>query len=150
VTDATLEALWEEVAKLHGAGMAHGDLGRHSVVVDEAGRPWLVDFDHAVAVAPERLRQADLVELAVSLAVRLGAERAMAAATPVGRGRLAAALAATAPRALTATTRQELADHPGLRDELARAVDPGATDAGGLGPPSAAPDRGPATSPPRQ
>jgi hypothetical protein len=40
----------------------------------------------------------------------------------VGRGPLAAALAATTPRALTVTTRQELADHPGLRDQLARAV----------------------------
>jgi membrane-associated phospholipid phosphatase len=122
VTDATLEALWEEAAKLHRAGMAHGDLGRHSVVVDEAGRPWLVDFDHAAAIAPERLRQADLVELAVSLAVRFGAERAMAGAGAVGRGTVAAALAATAPRALTATTREELGDRPGLRDELARAV----------------------------
>jgi undecaprenyl-diphosphatase len=122
VTDITLEALWEEVARLHRAGMAHGDLGRHSVVVDEAGRPWLVDFDHAAAVAPERLRQADLVELAVSLAVRFGAERAMAGAATVGRGPLAAALAATAPRALTAITREELGDRPGLRDELAHAV----------------------------
>jgi glycosyltransferase 2 family protein len=122
VTDATLEALWEEAAKLHRAGMAHGDLGRHSVVVDEAGRPWLVDFDHAAAVAPERLRQADLVELAVSLAVRFGVERAMAGAGAVGRGTVAAALAATTPRALTATTREELGDRPGLRDELARAV----------------------------
>jgi undecaprenyl-diphosphatase len=123
VTDETLEAVWEEVAKLHRAGMAHGDLGRHSVVVDEAGRPWLVDFDHAVAVTPERLRQADLVELAVSLAVRFGAERALAgAAVTIGRGPLAAALAATAPRALTATTREELTDRPGLREELAQAV----------------------------
>jgi membrane-associated phospholipid phosphatase len=125
VTDATLEALWEEVAKLHRAGMAHGDLARNSVVVDEAGQPWLVDFDHAAAVAPERLRQADLVELAVSLAVRLGAERALAGAVAtVGPGPLAAALAAAAPRALTATTREELGDRPGLREDLARLADP--------------------------
>jgi glycosyltransferase 2 family protein len=125
VTDATLEALWEEVAKLHRAGMAHGDLARHSVVVDEAGAPWLVDFDHAAAVASERLRQADLVELAVSLAVRLGSERALAGAVAtVGPGPLAAALAATAPRALTATTREELGDRPGLREDLARLADP--------------------------
>jgi membrane-associated phospholipid phosphatase len=120
VTDATLEAVWEEVAKLHGAGMAHGDLGRHSVVVDEAGRPWLVDFDHAAAIAPERLRQADLVELAVSLAVRFGPERALGGAAAVGGGPLAAALAATSPKALTAVTREELGDRPGLRKELAR------------------------------
>jgi membrane-associated phospholipid phosphatase len=125
VTDATLEALWEEVAKLHRAGMAHGDLARHSVVVDEAGEPWLVDFDHAAAVASERLRQADLVELAVSLTARLGAERALAGAVAaVGAGPLTAALAATDPRALTATTREELGDRPGLREELARLADP--------------------------
>ncbi|HEV2921708.1 MAG TPA: phosphatase PAP2 family protein, partial [Actinomycetota bacterium] len=63
VADATLAAVWEQVARLHQAGIAHGDLGRHSVLVDSDGRPWLVDFDHATAVAPERLRQADLAEL---------------------------------------------------------------------------------------
>lgn len=54
------------MASLHQAGIAHGDLGRHSVVVDDDGRPWLVDFDHATAAAPERLLQADLAELLVS------------------------------------------------------------------------------------
>jgi membrane-associated phospholipid phosphatase len=123
VPDPTLADAWAEVARLHRAGMAHGDLGRHSVVVDDDGRPWLVDFDHATAVAPERLRQADLVELLVSVAARFGPERAVAgAAAAVGCERLAAALAATSPTALTRTTRQELADHPGLRDELARLV----------------------------
>jgi glycosyltransferase 2 family protein len=122
VTDPTLTDAWAEVARLHQAGIAHGDLGRHSVVVDDDGRPWLVDFDHATAAAPERLRQADLVELLVSLAARFGPERAVAGAASVGCERLAAALAATSPKALTRTTRQELADHPGLREELARLV----------------------------
>ena len=99
------------------------DLGRHSVVVDGDGRPWLVDFDHATAVAPERLRQADLVELLVSLGVRFGPERAVAAATDsFDPETLAAALAAIRPSALTRTTREELGDHPGLWDDLARRV----------------------------
>jgi undecaprenyl-diphosphatase len=123
VADATIEALWGEVARLHQAGIAHRDLGRHSVVVDDDGRPWLVDFDNATAVASERLRQADLVELLVSLAARLGPDRAVTgAADAVGRERLAAALATTAPADLTATTREELGDRPGLREELARLV----------------------------
>jgi undecaprenyl-diphosphatase len=123
VDDATLEAAWQEVARLHQAGIAHGDLGRNSVVVDGDGRPWLVDFDHATAVAPERLRQADLVELLVSLAVRFGPARAVAGAVDAfGPEPLAAALAATTPSALTATTREELGDHHGLWDELARRV----------------------------
>jgi membrane-associated phospholipid phosphatase len=123
VDDTTLEAAWAEVARLHQAGIAHGDLGRHSVVVDTEGRPWLVDFDHATAAAPERLRQADLVELLLSLAVRLGPDRALAGAVDsFGPEALAGALAATTPSALTRTTREELGDHRGLWDELARRV----------------------------
>jgi membrane-associated phospholipid phosphatase len=132
VDDATLKAVWGEAARLHQAGIAHGDLGRHSVVVDAEGLPWLVDFDHAVEVAPERLRQADLVELLVSLAVRFGPDRAVAGATDAfGREPLTAALAATVPAALTRTTREELDDHPDLWDALARRVarsGPGAVD----------------------
>jgi glycosyltransferase 2 family protein len=125
VDDATLQATWVEVARLHQAGIAHGDLGRHSVVVDDDGRPWLVDFDHATAAAPERLRQADLVELLVSLAASFGPDRALAGAVEAfGRDPLAAALAATTPAALTQTTREELGDAPGLWDELARRVAP--------------------------
>jgi membrane-associated phospholipid phosphatase len=131
VGDDTLRAAWREVAALHQAGIAHGDLGRHSVVVDDDGRPWLVDFDHATAAAPERLRQADLVELLVSLAASFGPDRALAgAAEAFGRDPLAAALAATRPAALTQTTREELGDAPGLWDELARrAASPAAVPA---------------------
>src|SRR4029453_5618885 len=100
VGDATLKAVWGEVARPHPGGIAHGDLGRHSVVVDADGRPWLVDFDHATPVAPERLRQADLAELLISLAVRFGPDRAVAAAAAtLGREPLTAALAAATPAA---------------------------------------------------
>jgi glycosyltransferase 2 family protein len=123
VDDATLQAIWVEVARLHRAGIAHGDLGRHSVVVDDDGRPWLVDFDHATAAAPERLRQSDLVELLVSMAASFGPDRALAGAVEtLGRDPLAAALAAATPAAFTQTTREELGDTPGLWDELARRV----------------------------
>jgi len=143
VDDATLKAAWAEVARLHQAGIAHGDLDRHSVLVDSDGRPWLVDFDHATAVAPERLRQADLVELLLSLAVRFGPDRAVAGATDsFGPEPLAAALAATTPSALTRTTREELGDHPGLWDDLTHRVAPRPT--------KTTPDRGPTASPPQR
>jgi membrane-associated phospholipid phosphatase len=120
VADATLAATWEQVARLHQAGIAHGDLGRHSVVVDDDGQPWLVDFDHADAAASDRARQTDLAELLVGLATRFGAARAVAGAGVVGRGRLAAALQATPPAALTRGGREELRTHPDLHGELAR------------------------------
>jgi membrane-associated phospholipid phosphatase len=123
VDDDTLAGIWREVARLHRAGIAHGDLGRHSVVVDGDGRPWLVDFDHAEASAPERLRQADLAELLASLAVRFGPARAAAGAVAtLGLENLGAALAATDPKALTRMTRRELRAHPWLWDQLARLV----------------------------
>jgi glycosyltransferase 2 family protein len=125
IADATLAATWREVARLHRAGIAHGDLGRHSVVVDDDAQPWLVDFDHARAAASERARQADLVELLVGLATRFGPERAAAGArAAVGPDRLAAALAATAPSALTRGARAELHARPDLRDELTRVLAP--------------------------
>jgi hypothetical protein len=93
--------------------------------VGDDGRPWLVDFDHATAAAPERLRQADLVELLVSLAASFGPDRALAGAVEAfGRDPLAAALAAVTPHALTRTTREELDDAPGLWEELARGSPP--------------------------
>jgi hypothetical protein len=111
------------VARLHQAGIAHGDLGRHSVVVDDDGRPWLVDFDHATAVAPERLRQADLVELLVSLAVRFGPDRAVAGAVDAfGPSPWPPPWPPPAPSALTHTTREELGDAP---RPLGRAGPPG-------------------------
>ena len=111
VGDANLKAAWEE-ARLHQAGIAHATWAA-TAFVDADRRPWLVDFDHATVVAPERLRQADLAELLISLAVRFGPDRAVAgAADTLGREPLAAALAAATPAALTRTTREELGDHP--------------------------------------
>jgi undecaprenyl-diphosphatase len=40
-----------QVAALHGAGIAHQDLTGDNVMVDGAGRIWLIDFDQAVAGA---------------------------------------------------------------------------------------------------
>ena len=122
VDDATLDAAWEEVARLHQAGTAHGDLGRHSVLVDEDRRPWLVDFDHATAVAPERLRQADLVELLVSLAVRFGPDRAWPVPSTPSAPSPWPPPWPPPPPALTHMTREELGEDRGLWDELARRV----------------------------
>ena len=123
VDDATLDAAWEEVARLHQAGIAHGDLGRHSVLVDEDRPPWLVDLDHATAVAPERLRQADLVELLVSLAVRFGPDRAWPVpSTPSAPSPWPPPWPPPPPPALTHMTREELGEDRGLWDELARRV----------------------------
>jgi glycosyltransferase 2 family protein len=113
--DQLLRAIWAEVAKLRKARIAHGDLGRSSVVVDERGRPWLVDFDQAEAVASEELLAADVAELLASLAVRFGPERPLAAAArTLEDGVVSQALRSASPAALTRATRSELRSSPGL------------------------------------
>ncbi len=119
IGDDLLRALWREVALLREAGIAHGDLGRTSIVVDERGAPWVVDFDRAEAAASERLLDVDVAELLAALAVPLGPERPLASAgEALGAAAVAGALRSARPAALTRVTRAELRDHPGLWEAL--------------------------------
>jgi undecaprenyl-diphosphatase len=76
--------LWRQVAALRAARIAHRDLGLGSVMVDEHGLAWLVDFDRAEAAASQPLLDRDLATLlavldgvADSALVRATAEKAL-------------------------------------------------------------------------
>lgn len=115
VDDDLLRAIWREVASLREARIAHGDLKRESIVVDERNRPWLVDLDQAEPLASDELLAADVAELLASLAVRLGTERPLTtAAEMLGDAPVAAALRSAQPASLTRTTRRELRASPGI------------------------------------
>jgi membrane-associated phospholipid phosphatase len=58
-----LADLWRQVVSLRAARIAHRDLGLASVMVDERGRVWLVDFDRAEAAASQALLDRDLTTL---------------------------------------------------------------------------------------
>jgi glycosyltransferase 2 family protein len=45
--------LWQQVASLRTARIAHHDLALASVMVDKQGQVWLVDFDRAEAAASQ-------------------------------------------------------------------------------------------------
>jgi uncharacterized membrane protein YbhN (UPF0104 family)/membrane-associated phospholipid phosphatase len=62
-----LADLWEQVASLRKARIAHHDLGRESVMVDQQGQVWLVDFDRAEAAATDQLLDRDLATLLAAL-----------------------------------------------------------------------------------
>jgi undecaprenyl-diphosphatase len=64
---ARLAALWQQVASLRAARIAHRDLGLASVMVDEPGRVWLVDFDRAEAAASHAQLDRDLATLLAAL-----------------------------------------------------------------------------------
>ena len=86
-----LAAIWEQAVSLRAARIAHRDLGLSSVMVDEDGWVWLVDFDRAEAAAGQALLDRDLATLLAALddmadaaLVRATAERALGQDT-VGR-----------------------------------------------------------------
>ena len=62
-----LADLWGQVAGLRAARIAHRDLGLASVMVDEDGRVWLVDFDRAEAAASQALLDRDAATLLAAL-----------------------------------------------------------------------------------
>jgi hypothetical protein len=64
---ARLADLWGQVVSLRKARIAHRDLGLASVMVDERGRVWLVDFDRAEAAASQALLDQDAATLLAAL-----------------------------------------------------------------------------------
>jgi uncharacterized membrane protein YbhN (UPF0104 family)/tRNA A-37 threonylcarbamoyl transferase component Bud32 len=75
VSDATLEDLWEQVARLHAAGISHGRLNASNVLLVDEG-PMLVDLSAATLGAPQSALDIDVAELLVACTVLVGAERA--------------------------------------------------------------------------
>src|SRR6266545_1132323 len=118
--ESLLTELWRQVGLLHAARIAHHDLNRASVVVDETRQPWLVDFDAAEAFAGDRALAADVAELLVSLATIVEPEAALAGARrKLGLAALHEALATPRPPpGLTTGTRSDLHARPELWEQL--------------------------------
>jgi glycosyltransferase 2 family protein len=64
---ARLAALWQQAATLRTARIAHRDLGLWSVMVDQQGQVWLVDFDQAEAAASQAPLDHDAATLLAAL-----------------------------------------------------------------------------------
>jgi uncharacterized membrane protein YbhN (UPF0104 family)/tRNA A-37 threonylcarbamoyl transferase component Bud32 len=85
VSDDLLRALWEQVARLHGAGISHGRLNASNVLVVDGG-PMLVDLSAATLGAPQTALDIDVAELLVACTVLVGPDRALAQANDAGCG----------------------------------------------------------------
>jgi uncharacterized membrane protein YbhN (UPF0104 family)/tRNA A-37 threonylcarbamoyl transferase component Bud32 len=112
VLDETLESLWQQVARLHAAGISHGRLNLSNVLVTDEG-PMLVDLSAATLGAPQSALDMDVAELLVACCILVGPERALSKAVEAGRSDAVA-------RALPYLQRAALTPH--LRD-LARTQD---------------------------
>jgi uncharacterized membrane protein YbhN (UPF0104 family)/tRNA A-37 threonylcarbamoyl transferase component Bud32 len=83
VSDETLKHLWQQVARLHAAGISHGRLNASNVLVVEDG-PMLVDLSAATLGAPQSSLDIDVAELLVACTVLVGPERALRKAVDAG------------------------------------------------------------------
>ena len=115
ISDDLLVRLWAEVDKLHRAGIAHRSLRAANVMVNQAGRPRLVDFSFSELAATQRQMDLDVAELLASLATLAGEDRAVPTAAKVlGARAVAASVPLLQPLALSAATRRAIAGHDGL------------------------------------
>lgn len=106
VGDDVLAAVWDQVAKLHQARIAHGALDAAHVVVADDGVA-LVAFARASTAGFEHRCARDVAELMASSATVVGGGRAAAEAVRVlGAGVVTAALPFIQPAALRRPTRQ--------------------------------------------
>ncbi len=102
-----LDAIWQEVARLHRARFAHRVLRAGNIMVTDR-RPRLIDMDFAKEAASPRLQAIDRAELLTSLAAIVGADAAVASAARVlAAADLAAAAPFLQPLALSAATRKQ-------------------------------------------
>ncbi|MDU0348406.1 lysylphosphatidylglycerol synthase transmembrane domain-containing protein [Actinomyces sp. MRS3W] len=81
VDDDILTQLWDQVSCAHTAGLAHRQIDSSSVVVDAAGRVWLLGWDSGETISSELSRRVDLAQALALTASLTDVKRAIAAAS---------------------------------------------------------------------
>jgi uncharacterized membrane protein YbhN (UPF0104 family) len=108
-SEAQARAAWEVLRRLHGAGLAHGDLRMRSLSVQADGAVLLTDLASATQGTVEAAQDSDRARLLVITALRLGIDGAVRVGRDsVGNDALVRAMPYLQPAAFEADTRREL------------------------------------------
>lgn len=86
LTDDLLREIWAQLQLAHAAGVAHRALTSDAVLVDDlVGQPvvWLVGWEQGDVASSDLARRMDVTQLVALLALRVGANRALASAAAV-------------------------------------------------------------------
>jgi uncharacterized membrane protein YbhN (UPF0104 family)/tRNA A-37 threonylcarbamoyl transferase component Bud32 len=129
ICDAALVDVWRQLQRAHQAGLAHRNITDQSVLFgadrDETQPVWLIGWEDGDIASSELARSLDLAQMIAVLALKVGPERAVAAASAVLPASTLTALsgllqpvvfppstreAARSHRSVIDATRQELTD----------------------------------------
>jgi undecaprenyl-diphosphatase len=120
MTDAMLDAVWEQLGLLRAHRIAHRDLRLANVFLADDGHAWIIDFGFSELAASPLLMATDVAELLASSATKVGVERGLAAARrAVSADELRAAADRLRLPLLSGATRTAMKASPGLLDSVA-------------------------------
>ncbi len=109
ITDELLEGAWRQVRALQSRRIAHRRLEGDAILVDRSGRVIVSDLRGGEIAAGDVVLRMDIAQLLTTLALRVGAERSVAAAVDViGPDAVADSLPLLQPLALNRVTRATL------------------------------------------
>lgn len=114
ISDEAVEQAWQQVRRMHHAGVSHEGITVTSLAVDDNGRVWVLDLSQG-EIAASRLRmRLDRAELLLATSFLVGVERAVAIAKrEIGAEDLANLPSLLQPVALNQANRQLLKEHRG-------------------------------------
>ncbi len=119
LADSMLDEVWRVASALRRHRISHRDLRLDHFIVGVDGRPRVVDLGSGELAANTADLNSDIAELLCSVALEVGADRAVATAEKVlGIATLGSMVSRLQPLALSAETRSRLREHSGLLDEL--------------------------------
>ncbi|KAA6219564.1 lysylphosphatidylglycerol synthase domain-containing protein [Streptomyces filamentosus] len=109
VTDELVRSAWRQVRALQSRRIAHRRLSGDAILVDRSGRVFLTDLRGGEIAAGDLVLRMDIAQFLTTLGLRVGAERAVAAAVEVlGPDAVADCLPLLQPIALSRSTRATL------------------------------------------
>ncbi len=123
ITDEELEAAWRAMQILHEHQLSHRSLTSDNILRDRTGKVWLVGESTGSVAASDVAMRIDVAELLCSLAMIVGADRAVRTGRKVlGISGLARALPVLQPVALAPPTRKAMRKRKDLMVHLRDAL----------------------------
>ncbi|WP_079277528.1 lysylphosphatidylglycerol synthase domain-containing protein [Streptomyces sp. CB03234] len=109
ITDQVVRGAWQQVKALQSRRIAHRRLTGDALLVDRSGKVIITDLRGGEIAAGDLVLRMDIAQLLTTLGLRVGAERAVAAAVDaLGPDRVADCLPLLQPIALSRSTRATL------------------------------------------